>query len=35
MIAHQNIKNVWNVCEDQLKHNTSQFNDDMGPNGVR
>ena len=31
MMAQQNIENFWNMCEDPLKHYTTQFNDDMGP----
>ena len=34
-MAEQNIENFWNMCEDQLKHYTTQFNDDMGPNGFK
>ena len=35
MMAQQNIENFWNMCEDQLKHYTTQFNDDMGPKGFK
>ena len=31
-MAQQNIENFWNMCEYQLKHYTTQFNEDMGPN---
>ena len=34
-MAEQNIENFWNMCEDQLKHYTTKFNDDMGPNGFK
>ena len=33
-MAQQNIENFWNMCEDQIKHYTTQLNEDMGPNGV-
>ena len=31
-MAQQNIENICNMCKDQLKHYTTQLNDDMGPN---
>ena len=31
-MAEQNIENFWNMCEDQLKHYTTLFNNDMGSN---
>ena len=34
-MAQQNIENFWNMCEDQLKHYTMQFNDDMGSKGFK
>ena len=34
-MAQENIENFWNMCEDQLKHCTTQFNDGMGPNGFK
>ena len=29
-MAEQYIENFWNKCEDQLKHYTTLFNNDMG-----
>ena len=34
-MAEQNIENFWNMCEDQLKHYTTLFNNDMGSNGFK
>ena len=34
-MAEQNIDNFWNMCEDQLKHYTTLFNNDMGSKGFK
>ena len=34
-MAEQNIENFWNMCEDQLKHYTTLFNNDMGLKGFK
>ena len=34
-MAELNIENFWNFCDDQLKHYTTLFNDDMGPKGFQ
>ena len=34
-MAQHNIENFWDFCDDQLKHYTTLFNDDMGPKGFQ
>ena len=34
-MAERNIENFWNKCEDQLKHYTILFNNDMGLKGFK
>ena len=34
-MAEHNIENFWNFCDDQLKHYTTLFNDDMGCKGFQ
>ena len=34
-MVEQNIQNFWNKCEDQLKHYTTLFNNDMGSKGFK
>ena len=34
-MAEQFIENFWNKCEDQLKHYTTLFNNDMGSKGFK
>ena len=34
-MSEQYIENLWNKCEDQLKHYTTLFNNDMGSKGFK